>query len=47
MVSFSEFCETQEIYAERGARGGKIRKKAETEAEEENKEDEYEFQEVM
>lgn len=47
MVSFSEFCETQEIYAERGARGGKIRKKTEVEAEEENKEDEYEFQEVM
>lgn len=42
MVSFCDFCETQEIYVERGARGGKIKKKAE----EVNKEDDYEYVEV-
>lgn len=41
MVSFCDFCETQEIYVERGARGGKIKSKKE-----ENKEDDYEYQEV-
>lgn len=42
MVSFCDFCETQEIYVERGSRGGKIKKKAE----EVNKEDDYEYVEV-
>ena len=40
MVSFCDFCETQEIYVERGVRGGKVRG---TKIEEENKEDDYEF----
>ena len=40
MVSFCDFCETQEIYIERGSRGGKIKNKK---IEEENKEDDYEF----
>ena len=42
MISFCDFCETQEIYVERGTRGGKIKKKAE----ERNKEDDYDFVEV-
>lgn len=48
IISFTSFCDMLEIYAERGARGGKIKKRAEEdeEFEEENKEDEYEFQEV-
>ena len=41
MVSFCDFCEIQEIYVERGARGGKIKPKKE-----ENKEDDYEYEEV-
>ena len=39
MVSFCEFCETQEIYVERGVRGGKLKKRTT----EENKEDDYEY----
>lgn len=42
IVSFCDFCETQEIYVERGARGGKIK----TKKVEENKEDDYEYEEV-
>lgn len=43
MVSFCNFCDTQEIYVERGVRGGKIRGKK---VEEINKEDDYEYEEV-
>jgi hypothetical protein len=43
MVSFCDFCDTQEIYVERGVRGGKIRTKK---VEEENKEDDFEYEEV-
>lgn len=43
MVSFCDFCATQEIYVERGVRGGKIISKKK---EAENKEENYEFVEV-
>ena len=42
MVSFCDFCDTQEIYVERGSRGGKIRNKKEVV----NKEDDYEYVEA-
>lgn len=42
MVSFCDFCEKQEIYVERGVRGGRIKPKAS----ENNKEDDYDFVEV-
>ena len=43
MVSFSDLCDTQELFVERGVRGGKIRGKK---VEEENKEDDFEYEEV-
>jgi hypothetical protein len=43
MVSFSDLCDTQELFVERGVRGGKIKKKVEEEV---NKEDDYEYVEV-
>lgn len=43
MVSFSDLCDTQELFVERGVRGGKIRGKK---TEEENKEEDFEYEEV-